>query len=126
MTSHIIFEAIDGDHPATQSKKIIKEVIRGEIGFNGLLLTDDLNMEALSGSLAERATAALDAGVDIVLHCSGKLEEMQEVAAACPPLSDEARGRIALGERVFNHTPDRIDATADLARLNDLLETDIA
>ncbi|MBO0334632.1 beta-N-acetylhexosaminidase [Sneathiella sp. CAU 1612] len=126
MTSHIVFDAIDPDHPATQSAAIIKDVIRGEIGFSGLLLTDDLNMEALSGSLAERATAALEAGVDIVLHCSGVLTEMQELAAVCPPLTEEAQARIELGNRVFDHTPDKIDAKADLARLNDLLETDIA
>lgn len=126
MTSHIVFDAIDADHPATQSAAIIKDIIRGEIGFSGLLLTDDLNMEALSGSLTERATAALEAGVDIVLHCSGKLEEMQEVAAVCPPLNEEAKARIELGSQVFDHTPVKIEAKADLARLTELLQADVA
>lgn len=126
MTSHIVFEAIDADHPATQSSVIIKDIIRGEIGFKGLLLTDDLNMEALSGSLSVRATAALEAGVDIVLHCSGVLAEMQDVAAVCPPLTEETQARIALGNRVFDHAPGKLDAKADLAQLNKLLETDAA
>ncbi len=126
MTSHIVFDAIDADHPATQSPAIIKDVIRGQIGFNGLLLTDDLNMEALSGSLPERATAALEAGVDIVLHCSGVMEEMKEVVAVCPPLTEETLARIARGSRVFEHAPNKMDTAKDLARLNELLGTDVA
>ncbi len=93
MTAHIVFDQIDPVHPATQSPIVIEEIIRGDIGFDGLLLTDDLNMQALEGSLAERATRALDAGIDIVLHCSGILDEMKEVAAVCPPISDVALSR---------------------------------
>ncbi|MFC4270683.1 beta-N-acetylhexosaminidase [Sneathiella chungangensis] len=121
MTSHILFDEIDPDHPATLSETVITTIIREGIGFDGLLLTDDLNMKALSGSLAERAGAALAAGVDIVLHCSGVLEEMKDVAAACPPLTEKARARIELGNRVFDQAPATIDVTADRARLDELL-----
>tara|TARA_R110002074_G_scaffold33042_3_gene92083 strand:- start:963 stop:1997 length:1035 start_codon:yes stop_codon:yes gene_type:complete len=124
MTSHIVFEDIDAEAPATQSRAVIDGVIRGIIGFDGLLLTDDLNMEALSGDLAERAQAALAAGVDIVLHCSGKLEEMKAVAEVCPKLGDKALARIDLGNRVFEHTPPPIDTKADKARLDELLSTE--
>ncbi len=93
MTAHVVFTALDAARPATVSKVVISEVIRGEIGFDGLLMSDDLNMRALRGSLGERAGAALDAGCDVVLHCSGDMAEMREVAAACPPLSGHALRR---------------------------------
>lgn len=99
MTAHIVFEAIDPKWPATQSKEIIRDVIRGEIGFNGLLLTDDLNMQALDGPLDLRAERALEAGVDIILHCSGKLEEMKLVAGACGTLSQISIDRIWQAEK---------------------------
>ncbi|MEX1035576.1 MAG: beta-N-acetylhexosaminidase [Sneathiella sp.] len=124
MTSHIVFEDIDPDAPATQSKAVIDGVIRNIIGFEGLLLTDDLNMKALKGTLPERAEAALAAGVDIVLHCSGDLEEMKAVAAVCPTLGDKALARIDLGNRVFDHTPEPIDVAGDRARLDELLSAE--
>lgn len=123
MTSHIIFETLDPKFPATQSKTVIDEIIRGEIGFDGLLLTDDLNMEALSGSLAFRAETALTAGVDIVLHCSGKMTEMQNVAVACPPLSPEALARIERSAPVFALGSAPLDPAADHAALDRLLAT---
>ncbi len=90
MTAHIAFNAIDAGSPATMSSQVIEEVIRGRIGFEGLLMTDDLGMEALGGSLAERAARALTAGCDVVLHCAGFsqdpddiLSQMEEVAGAC-------------------------------------------
>lgn len=94
MTAHIVFEDIDPQNPATQSETVIREIIRGEIGFDGLLLTDDLNMQALKGTLADRATTAIKAGIDVILHCSGKLEEMKEVAPVCPALTSDARRRL--------------------------------
>jgi len=97
MTAHIVFEAIDPDYPATQSNIVIEDIIRGEIGFDGVLLTDDLNMNALSGTLGHRAKLAQEAGIDILLHCSGKLDEMREVAAACSPITDEIIRRIETG-----------------------------
>lgn len=98
MTAHIVFGDIDTKWPATQSPTVIKDIIRGEIGFDGVLLTDDLNMEALDGELEDRARRALDAGIDIVLHCSGVLEEMQRVAPVCDRLSDATIGRIKRAE----------------------------
>ncbi len=93
MTAHIIFSDIDPDRPATLSKTVIKKVIRERIGFDGLLMSDDLNMSALSGDLQGRTSAALDAGCDIVLHCNGKMDDMQAVAGACPALEGRALSR---------------------------------
>lgn len=93
MTAHVVYTAIDAANPATTSHTVIMDIIRGEIGFDGLLMTDDLVMQALEGSLPARAEAALQAGCDVVLHCSGDLKEMQAVAAACPPLSGRALER---------------------------------
>src|SRR5262249_10738906 len=93
MTAHVVFSAIDPVAPATISATMVREVIRGSIGFDGLLMTDDVSMEALSGTLAERAGAAIAAGCDIVLHCSGRLDEMQKIAAAVPTLTGDGRRR---------------------------------
>lgn len=98
MTAHIVYTAVDRDHPATLSRRVIDGVIRGAIGFDGLLLSDDLSMRALPGDLGARAGAALAAGCDVVLHCNGILAEMAEVAAAAGTLSDAARRRVAAGE----------------------------
>jgi beta-N-acetylhexosaminidase len=101
MTAHVVYEVLDRDHPATLSKRIIRDVIRKQLGFNGLLMTDDLSMKALSGSLAEKTTAALDAGCDMVLHCNGVLTEMQQVAESAIPLAGKAmaRAKAALKQR---------------------------
>jgi beta-N-acetylhexosaminidase len=111
MTAHVVFSAIDPIAPATTSVTMVQQVIRGFIGFRGLLMSDDVSMNALSGSLAERSRAALAAGCDLVLHCNGKLAEMQEVAAASPLLSGEAtrRAEAALSLR---RAPEEFDATA--------------
>ncbi|GLS87759.1 beta-N-acetylhexosaminidase [Cypionkella aquatica] len=99
MTAHIIFAAYD-HLPATQSPKMI-EVIRNEIGFGGLLMTDDLNMQALKGTLGERTARSMAAGCDIALHCKGEMAEMLEVAAAAGSMTDAARARAkaALAQR---------------------------
>ncbi len=89
MTAHIIYEDIDKDNVATFSDKIVRDVIRGEIGFQGLLVSDDLGMNALAGNFGERAQKTFKAGVDLALHCSGDMEEMAEVAANTPELSYE-------------------------------------
>ncbi|MEH6495621.1 MAG: beta-N-acetylhexosaminidase [Pseudomonas marincola] len=94
MTAHIVFDEIDPKFPGTQSKIVINDIIRGEIGFDGVLLTDDLNMNALSGSLGMRTIRAQEAGIDIILHCSGKLDEMQEVMKACLPMTEDTIRRI--------------------------------
>jgi beta-N-acetylhexosaminidase len=94
MTAHIVFTAIDPARPATQSPKVIDRVIRGAIGFRGLLFSDDLSMQALAGPIAERATASLAAGCDLALHCNGELAELQAVLAAVPELPAERAARL--------------------------------
>lgn len=93
MTAHVIYEALDRDHPATLSRKIIKNVVRKLIGFDGLLITDDLSMKALKGTFTEKANMALGAGCDMLLHCSGVMSEMEEVAAAAAPLAGKSMRR---------------------------------
>ena len=95
MTAHIVFSAIDPVAPATTSANIVKQVIRDSIGFTGLLMSDDISMGALSGSLSERTMAAIAAGCDVVLHCNGVLSEMVEVAAEAPALAGDAARRAA-------------------------------
>ncbi|MCQ4163069.1 beta-N-acetylhexosaminidase, partial [Roseomonas sp. GC11] len=91
MTGHLLFEALDAERPATLSPRIIAGIIRGEIGFDGLLLSDDLGMQALAGSPGERAAATLVAGCDIALHCSGVLAESAAVLAASPAMTEAAQ-----------------------------------
>jgi beta-N-acetylhexosaminidase len=90
MTAHVLYRAWDADRVATISPTVIADIIRGEIGFDGLLMCDDLSMEALPGGLGDRAEAVLAAGCDLVLHCSGDAAEMATVAAASGPMSDAA------------------------------------
>ncbi len=119
MTAHIVYRSVDAERPATTSARVIGDVIRGRIGFSGLLLSDDIAMDALSGGPAERARAALAAGCDVVLHCNGKLEEMAAVAAAASPLSTAAMARVEAGAaRVGRAKPAE---TAPLARRLDSL-----
>jgi beta-N-acetylhexosaminidase len=98
MTAHVVYTAVDASRPATLSRRVIDDIIRGQIGFDGVLLSDDLSMQALGGSLGERAAGAIAAGCDVVLHCNGRFDEMREVAAATPPLGDMALVRLARGE----------------------------
>jgi beta-N-acetylhexosaminidase len=120
MTAHVVYEAIDPQRPATTSPKMIRDVIRGEIGFDGLLLSDDVSMGALSGPISVRTKAALFAGCDIVLHCNGKMEEMCDVAQEAKPLEDAALKR-ADAARVHLTSPDPFDREAAEARLAELL-----
>src|SRR4030088_1221509 len=101
MTAPVVFSALDPAHPATTSATIIEQVIRGVIGFQGLLMSDDVSMNALAGSITERTRAIFVAGCDMVLHCNGKLDEMREVARETPELSGKAleRARRALASR---------------------------
>lgn len=117
MTAHVVYGALDPHQPATASPKVVSEVIRGEIGFDGLLLSDDLSMQALSGSLRERAAAAFSAGIDVVLHCNGDLAEAQAVADAAPLLAGKslARAEAALARIARDPEPfDPVDASAAL------------
>jgi len=120
MTAHVVYEAIDPRRPATVSPRILHSVVRGEIGFEGLLITDDLSMSALSGALRARAKAAFFAGCDIILHCNGKLDEMREIAAEAKVLSGPAlaRAEAALGDL---HAPIPLDVAAAEARLGEVL-----
>ena len=93
MTAHVVYTAIDKTAPATLSRKVISSVIRKQIGFRGLLMTDDLSMKALTGSYAEKTRRALDAGCDIVLHCNGEMAQMEEVAAAAGVLKGRSLSR---------------------------------
>jgi beta-N-acetylhexosaminidase len=120
MTAHVVFSAIDPAHPATTSATMIERVIRGLIGFQGLLMSDDVGMNALAGSIAERTGALLAAGCDMVLHCSGVLEEMHQVARETPELSGKAlqRANAALASRQAPTKPfDRVAARAELDEL---------
>ena len=120
MTAHVVYDAIDPQRPATTSPKVIRDVIRGEIGFDGLLMCDDLSMEALSGPISVRAKAALFAGCDIVLHCNGKMGEMKEIAGEAKPLEGAAlkRAEHAAGQLT---APDSFDPAGAEARLKELL-----
>jgi beta-N-acetylhexosaminidase len=93
MSAHVVFAAVDADAPASASATVTRSVIRGEIGFDGLLISDDVSMKALSGTLRERAEAVIRAGSDLVLHCNGDLAEMEDVAAGVPRLAGRALER---------------------------------
>lgn len=116
MTAHVVYEDIDAQRPATTSPKIIRDIIRGEIGFDGLLMSDDVSMQALSGPIAVRTKAALFAGCDIALHCNGGMEEMREVASEAGALDGAALKR---AEAALAHLsmPDAFDAEAAEATL---------
>lgn len=94
MTGHLLFTAWDAENPATLSPKVIGEIIRNRIGFDGLLLTDDIDMQALSGSVPERAGRAIAAGCDVVLNCWGTMDDMVGIVERCPALSAEAQVRL--------------------------------
>jgi beta-N-acetylhexosaminidase len=111
MTAHVVFTAFDPVHPATTSATMISQVIRGFIGFDGLLMSDDVSMGALSGSLAERTRASIAAGCDVVLHCNGKLDEMRAVAEAAPELAGDGHRRAAAALAV-RKSPSGIDLGA--------------
>ena len=119
MTAHVVFSALDPAQPATTSVTIIEHVIRGSIGFQGLLMSDDVSMNALAGSLAERTRAIISAGCDMILHCNGNLEEMREVARETPALSGRAleRAKRALASRKPPQPFDRVAARAELDEL---------
>jgi beta-N-acetylhexosaminidase len=119
MTAHVVFSAFDPAHPATTSATMIEQVIRGLIGFQGLLMSDDVSMNALAGSVAERTRAIFAAGCDMVLHCNGKLDEMRVVARETPELSGKAltRAKRALAARKAPLAFDRAAARAELDAL---------
>lgn len=119
MTAHVVFSALDGAQPATTSATMVNQVIRGVIGFQGLLMSDDVSMNALAGTIAERTRAIVNAGCDMILHCNGKLDEMRDVARETPELTGEALARAdrALASRKQPQPLDRPAARAELDAL---------
>ena len=121
MSAHIVFTAWDAENPATLSPKVIADVIRGQIGFDGLLLTDDIDMQALDGSIADRCEKALAAGCDVALNCWAKMDDMIAIAQRVPSMSPAAAARL---ERVLDGmgvVPDAKDAAELLAKRDALL-----
>lgn len=119
MTAHVVYSAIDAAAPATTSAAVIGRVIRGDIGFDGLLLSDDLSMKALAGDFSDRAAQALAAGCDVVLHCNGDMAEMEAVARGVRALDRAALERLARGIARKRHVA--LDVDAALSRLQGLL-----
>ncbi len=101
MTCHVVFTDIDPHNPATTSHRVIQEIIRGYIGFNGLLLSDDTSMNALAGTIGERAANILAGGCDIVLHCNGVMNEMLQVVHNVGPLAGQSLVRAKAVEAAF-------------------------
>src|SRR5271156_5825643 len=117
MTAHVVYGALDPDRPATTSREVIQTIVREAIGFDGLLMTDDLSMKALGGPFRERAQAAFAAGVDIALHCNGDLAEAREVAEASPELEGAARERAEAALRRIAGAPAPYDMAEGRAAL---------
>ena len=119
MSAHVVFTAVDPDNPATTSKKVVEEIIRGYIGFDGLLMSDDSSMNALRGSLGERARD-IAGSCDIVLHCNGNMDEMLQVVEQARPLEGKSRERARRVEAAFGRI-DGSDETAVRAEFASLL-----
>jgi beta-N-acetylhexosaminidase len=121
MTAHVVYSAIDASAPATTSRKVIAEIIRGEIGFHGLLMSDDVSMKALSGDFGQRTAAIFAAGCDVVLHCNGVMDEMSAVAAQTPALQGRAleRAKAALALLSGGAGEDEKAARSEFAALMD-------
>lgn len=118
MSAHIVFTAIDPKRPGTQSKTVIKDIIREDIGFGGLLMTDDLSMKALKGDFSQRARRALSAGCDVILHCNGVMAEMQSVVAGTRSLSGKAKARADAALARLARVPEPFDAVEARARFD--------
>jgi beta-N-acetylhexosaminidase len=120
MSAHVVFSSIDPYAPATTSREVIEEIVRGYIGFDGLLMSDDSSMNALKGTLGERAKAIAENGCDIVLHCNGVMAEMLQVVEAARPLEGKARERAKRVEAAFGKV-DGSEEAAVRAEFNALL-----
>lgn len=121
MTSHVVYTAWDAERPASLSPTVIGEIIRGRIGFEGWLMSDDLGMEALSGDAGERSAGVVAAGCDVALHCSGKMEEMVLVAAAVPAMSPDGEARLARAMATILVEDEGADLAEALAKRDALL-----
>jgi beta-N-acetylhexosaminidase len=122
MTAHIVYSAIDSERPATLSPRLIGETIRASIGFGGVLISDDLSMRALPGGLAGRASGALAAGCDLVLHCNGTMSDMIEIANAIDPVSQATQARLAAAELLRLRSKKHFDRAAAETRFAALLQ----
>jgi beta-N-acetylhexosaminidase len=118
MTAHVIYTAIDAKRPATTSRKVMRKVVRGAIGFDGLVMSDDLSMKALSGDFAERARASRAAGCDVVLHCNGGMAEMKAVAEGAGALKGRAAARARAAMARLAKVPEPFDAAEGRARFD--------
>jgi len=121
MTAHVVYEAWDPDLPASMSPTVIGDIIRGRIGFDGFLMSDDIGMEALHGDFGSRAAGVVAAGNDAALHCSGKMEEMVAVAAAVPALSAEGEARLSRAMALTRLEPEGIEFAEAIAKRDALL-----
>ena len=121
MTSHVVYAAWDPDRPASMSPVIIHEIIRGRIGFDGWLMSDDIGMEALQGDFGSRAAGVIAAGCDAALHCSGKMDEMVAIASAVPAMAPEGEARLARAMATTLLQPERIDFAEEIAKRDTLL-----
>jgi len=122
MTAHVIYTAVDRKRPGTTSKKVHREIIRGAIGFDGLLMTDDLSMKALKGDFTARAKAAHAAGCDVILHCNGDMAEMQAVVAGAKRLKGDARRRADAAMARLARVAEPFDAAEVRARFDAAFE----
>ena len=123
MTAHVVYTALDGDNPATTSAGVISRTIRGDIGFGGVLVSDDIGMKALGGPFEERTKAVLAAGCDLALHCSGDMNEMEAVAAGAGPVTGEGLARLENGEAMVK-SPGDIDTADSQARLDEIMNAE--
>lgn len=117
MSAHVVYTTIDEEAPCTTSRRIIQNVIRRDIGFDGLLFSDDLSMKALGGTFEARTEACFHAGIDIALHCNGDLQEMRAVAAATPLLTGKAKARARAALARISHRPELFNAEDARAKL---------
>jgi len=121
MTAHVVYTALDPDRPATISPKVIRDIVRGAIGFDGLLFSDDLSMKALPGTFREKTEALFAAGVDVALHCNGDPAEAQAVAAASPVLAGVARARLERALAAKRHPVTGFDPVDAAAKVDHVL-----
>ncbi|AZH15684.1 beta-N-acetylhexosaminidase [Brucella melitensis] len=121
MTAHVVFDCIDPERPSTLSPTVINTIIRDVIGFDGLVISDDISMKALSGDLGDITDGIVTAGCDIVLYCSGVMEELVKVAARVPVLDGKAKRRAELAE-VYAGDPDLSDEDEVRAEFNAMFE----
>jgi beta-N-acetylhexosaminidase len=118
MTAHVVYTALDPDNPATTSPIVMSEIVRGHLAYDGLVMTDDLSMQALSGSYRERTERAFAAGCDMALHCNGRMDEMSAVAEGTPLLEGDALRRAEAALRRIRHEAEPFDPVDARARLD--------